>query len=157
MKGHPDIILFGDKLFDLLNSIDKDQAENSDYDGNRNAEDAVESYSTASTRKTSNTATHSTPLMSRDTSPAPSGIQTRRRIKPDDGFWHTYTCKYRFSTRNIQKLHYRRYTMQLILDETCMYASHNGKQMEFDVKELEAFLGTLIIMGFRTLSSIQLY
>ncbi|KAF2895626.1 hypothetical protein ILUMI_10549 [Ignelater luminosus] len=47
--------------------------------------------------------------------------------------------------------------MQLIVDETCKYALQNGKQMEFDVKKLEAFLGTLIRMECHMFPSIRLY
>ncbi|KAF2901882.1 hypothetical protein ILUMI_04306 [Ignelater luminosus] len=120
--------LMDDELFDVLGGIDKDQAETLDYDDDKNLTDD-EYYNWKNSFLThQNLKLFGSPIRVNFDSP----LETFRNFIAEE-------------------------IMQLIVDETCKYASQNSKQMEFDVKDPEAILGTLVIMGFNTFPSVRLY
>lgn len=48
-------------------------------------------------------------------------------------------------------------TLNLIIQQSNIYATQNGKSLNLTIDELKAFLGILVIMGFHNLPSIKLY
>lgn len=48
-------------------------------------------------------------------------------------------------------------TLELIVEQSNLYAQQNGKCLDLSVEELKAFLGILIIMGFHTLPTMRLF